>query len=193
MRKVGLSTALILTAASTFAHAQEPEYGEATPPAEDAAEEYSKAGTIQAGGSIGASITGDVSTVTASPTVGYFIADHIEVSGKFTFGYTRTEDDDTGFSMSTKTGAFVVEPSYHHPLSDDVLLKGGFGVGVGYDGDNYDFEMIPAVGIDIVTSRASVITPEILVPILIGDSHGDGTGVGTSVGLAFDVGITTTW
>lgn len=157
------------------------------------AEDYAKAGTLEVGGAIGASITSDTTTITASPTVGYFVADRIELSGIFTFAYTRVEDEDTGRSESNKTGSLIFEPSYHLPISDDTLIAGGLGIGAGYDGDNVDFEVIPSVGLELITSRSSVITPTVRMPILIGESGGSDGGVGTEVGLAFDIGISTTW
>jgi hypothetical protein len=191
MRPSRLVIIAIVIAPPATAHAQEPELP-AEIDDEDVAEAYARKGTLEAGGSVGATITGDTATVTASPTVGYFIADRIELSGTFTFAYSRIEDD-FGNTMSTRAGALIFEPSYHHPLSDDLLVAGGLGVGVGYDGTNYDFEVIPSVGIDIVTSRANVITPSVRVPILFGESHGDDGDFGTDIGLALDVGLTTTW
>lgn len=181
---------LSAVAGPALAYAQEPER---PTDGEDYAEEYASQGTLEVGGAVGASVTENVATVTASPTVGYFIADRIEISGTFTLAYSRTEDEDTGASMSNTAGALIVEPSYHHPISDDLLVAGGLGVGAGYDGDNYDFELIPSAGIDVVTSRRNVITPSVRVPILVGESHGDNGDVGVDIGIALDIAVTTTW
>lgn len=174
-----------------LAHAQEPlDTGEED---ESMAEDYVEQGTLEIGGAIGGSITDDTKTFAASPSVGYFIADRVELSAIVTFEYTRVEDEDTGRSQSTKAGLFVLEPSYHHPIASNVLVAGGLGLGAGYDGDNVDFEIIPSIGLDILTSRSNAITPTIRVPIVIGEESGPSGGTETSVGLAFDVGITTTW
>lgn len=181
---------LLVVGGPAISYAQEPER---PTNGEDYAEEYASQGTLEVGGAIGASVTENVATVTASPTVGYFIVDRIEISGTFTLAYSRTEDEDTGQSMSNTAGALIVEPSYHHPISDDLLLAGGLGVGVGYDGDNYDFQVLPSVGVDIVTTRSNVITPSVRVPILVGESHGDNGDTGVAIGLALDIAVTTTW
>src|SRR5690606_23176434 len=76
-----------------ISYAQEPERPTDD---EDYAEEYASKGTLEVGGAVGASVTENVATVTASPTVGYFIADRIELSGTFTLAYSRTEDEETG-------------------------------------------------------------------------------------------------
>ncbi len=180
----------IVLATPLITYAQEPEQPEGE---EDLAEDYAKQGTLEAGGSVGASVTDNAATVTASPRVGYFIADHIEISAELTLAYSRVEDPETDITSSTTSLAATVEPSYHQPLSDDLLLAGGVGVGVGYDGEHPDFEVIPRIGIDVVTSRSNVITPSVRMPILIGKSHGDDGEVGTDVGIAFDIGIKTTW
>lgn len=189
MRKTSFAL-VVVVGTTSIASAQQ---ADVPPPyEEDLANAYSKQGTFEAGGSIGASITSNTSTVTASPTAGYFIADRIELSARFNFAYARTEMDN-GLNESAKSGALIFEPSYHLPLSDDLLAVGGVGIGGGYDGSNLDFEVIPVVGLDVVTSRANVITPELRLPILIGDSHGDDGNIGADVGLGIDIGITTTW
>ncbi len=189
MRSLTLAV-ILTTGAPALLHAQEaPDVGED----ENIAEDYVEQGTVEIGGALGASVTEDTSTFTASPSVGYFVADRVEVSGIFTFAYTRVEDEDTGISDSDKTGSLIIEPSYHHPVSDDLLVAAGLGVGAGYDGDNFDFEIVPSVGLDILTSRSNAITPTVRMPIVIGESNGRNGDIGTDIGLAVDVGITTKW
>jgi hypothetical protein len=154
------------------------------------AEDYVEEGTIEIGGSIGAGLQDDVWTITASPTVGYFVWDRVELSAILNLSYVRDTDMDT----TTKSGALLVEPSYHYPVSDDLLVLLGFGVGPGYNGDDWDFEIVPRVGLNVLTKGSSVITPSVRMPIRIGEAFGTSDGdVGTDVGILFDVGVTTTW
>ena len=44
----------------------------------------------------------------------------------------------------------------------------------------------------MLTSRHTVVTPTLRMPIVVGDEPGD-DGVDTNVGLALDVGISATW
>lgn len=190
MRFTRPATVSVVLAAPVFAYAQEPEAPEAE---QDLAEEYASKGTLDAGGSVGVSITDSAATVSATPTVGYFIADRIQIAAQLTLAYERVEDAETDTTSSSTSIAATLEPSYHLPLSDDLLLAGGLGLGGGYDGEHPDFEVVPRVGLDVVTDRANVITPSIRLPILIGRSHGDDGEVGTDVGVALDIGIKTTW
>lgn len=157
------------------------------------AEEYVEAGSLEIGGAISASIDDDTATITASPTVGYFIADRVELSAIVAFSYNRVEDELTGTTDSTTTGSLILEPSYHHPIGDDLLIAAGFGVGAGYDGEHFDLGIIPSLGIEIMTSRSNLITPTLRLPITVGESPGPEDDISTRVALAFEVGISTTW
>jgi hypothetical protein len=133
-----------------------------------------------------------VLALTATPSVGYFLWDRFELSGDLAVTYTRVSDE--GVTTSTTTVSFVVEPSYHYPLGDRLFLLGGLGIGVGYDGEHPEFELIPRVGINIEVGRSSLITPAIDAPILVGRGHGgSGDGVGVSAGVEFEAAITTTF
>jgi hypothetical protein len=198
MRFVKLSIAF-LSATPALAYAQEPMPPpqpvidtDATPGEETRAEEFSARGTLEVGGAVGAIITENTSTFTASPTVGYFVADRIEVSGIFQIAYTRIEDA-FGNDDSQTVGSLIVEPSYHYPLGPDVLVAGGVGLGGGYDGDDINFQIIPSVGLDVLTSRHTVITPTLRMPIVIADANEPESGTDTDIGLALDVGISATW
>jgi hypothetical protein len=152
--------------------------------------EYATAGNMELGGSVGVSWLHHVLQVTATPSFGYFLWDRLELTAELDVTYTRVSDE--GVTTSTKTVSFVLEPSYHYPLRDRLWLLGGLGVGVGYDGEHTEFELIPRVGINIEVGRSSLITPAIDVPILIGHGHGDsGDSVGASAGVEFAASITT--
>jgi hypothetical protein len=198
MRFVKLSIAFLSTTPA-LAYAQEPMPPppqpvdtDAGPAEETRAEEFASRGTLEVGGAIGAIITENTSTFTASPTVGYFVADGIEVSGIFQIAYTRIEDA-FGNDDSQTVGSLIVEPSYHYPLGPDVLVNGGVGIGGGYNGDDINFQIIPSVGLDVLTSRHTVVTPTLRMPIVIADAGDLESGVDTDIGLALDVGISATW
>jgi hypothetical protein len=204
MRSLKLSIAVIsVTPAIAYAQppqepapAVQPAEGgmpfEVVPAEESPVEDYVQKGTLQIGGSVGAAITEDTSLFTASPTVGYFVADNIEISGIFQLVYTRTEDDFGGDDSNT-TGRLIVEPSYHYPVGNEVAINGNVGIGGGYDGDDINFLVIPGVGLDILTSHETVFTPTLRMPIVIGDEPGPDGGVDTNVGLALDIGISAVW
>lgn len=160
---------------------------------ENIAEEYASRGTHEVGGSIGASISDHVTTITASPTLGTFIADRVQLSTTFTYAYMRTVDDDTDMESASTTLALLFATSYHQPLTNDVLVPFALAVGFGHAGSNFDFRVVPSIGLEILTSRRSIIRPAVGIPILVGRTHSDSGDIGTDVGLGLDVGVTTTW
>ena len=87
-----------------------------------------------------------------------------------------------------------MEPSYHLPLDDEESLFafGGLGVGVGYDGDNPDFELIPRVGLNIEVGSRALLNPAIGMPILFGEKKGPlNDEFGVEAGFLVEVGVTT--
>lgn len=168
-----IATAALLLGVSPWTTAGAVEEGE---------QEYADAEVLELGGRIGLLWTEDLFRFEASPTVGYFVTDAVEISAFFVAAYVNEEDDD-GDRETTESYAFIVEPSYHVELREALYLFGGFGVGVGHDGDNFDFEMIPRVGLNIGLTRTGVLTPAVRVPILI-DADG------TTAGIGFDAAYT---
>lgn len=156
---------------------------------EDAAE-YGREGTWEVGGSVSVDWTTNVLTIEATPTVGTFIRDRVELSVRLVAEYVRTKDD--GVTTSERTGALVFEPSYHLPLDERLQVFVGLGLGPGYDGEHAEFEAIPRFGINIRVGRSGVLTPAVNVPILVGKSHGANDSVGVDVGVIVEAGFTTT-
>jgi hypothetical protein len=182
------------TSVTMMAHAEDAPPREAAVTEDDGAaegdslddeDEYGRQGTVELGGSIGIDWTNDAFSAEVSPTVGYFVLDLVELSALLRFSYVSQEDDD-GDRTSIKGGAFVVEPSYHLPLQKELFLETALGVGVGHDGDNADFELIPRVGLNIGVGLVGLLTPAVSVPILF-------DGDGTTAGLGFEVGYSVTW
>ncbi|MES2641963.1 MAG: hypothetical protein V4850_20910 [Myxococcota bacterium] len=150
---------------------------------------YSDEGSVEVGGSLAVSWTKDLFAVHLGPSVGWFVRDNVEVSVLTRLSHLRP-----AAAVATTSGSVVLEPSFHLPLSEarQVFLFGGLGVGVGYDGDHADLEVIPRVGMNLEIGRSGVLTPAARVPIQIGRHAGPADDeVGAEVGFAFEVGMTT--
>lgn len=145
---------------------------------------YGLRGATELGGSVAVSWTEDTFDLDVSPTVGYFIVDRVELSALLRISY-QSQEDDAGDRTSLKGGAFLLEPSYHLPLQDELFLLSGLGLGVGHDGDNFDFEIVPRVGLNVGVGLVGVLTPALRVPIII-------DGDGTTIGMGFEVGYSVT-
>jgi hypothetical protein len=94
--------------------------------------------------------------------------------------FENAEVEDSDVRETSQRYAFIIEPSYHLKLVKQLYLLFGLGTGVGYDGDNVDFELIPRFGFNIVFTEHGVLTPAVRVPILI-DSDGTTVQVGTTL------------
>ena len=153
--------------------------------------EYTDEGTMELGGSLSTAWTREDFNIALSPSFGYFVRDRIELSLIGRLEYENEEED--GGRVRTRSASLVFEPSYHHPfLPDRLYAFGGLGVGVGYDGDHPELDIVPRVGLNITVAESGIITPAFRVPIQIGKSYGSGDGVGVLPGFSFELGITTT-
>jgi hypothetical protein len=152
---------------------------------------YATKGTFEFGGSVATSWTPSLFELDIKPQVGWFVADRFELSAILSFGYENEVDG--GERVSTQSGAFIVEPSYHFPIGEESLFAfGGLGAGVGYDGDNPDFELIPRVGLNIEVGSRGVLSPAVGLPILFGEKKGPNNDeFGVEAGFAVEIGVTT--
>jgi hypothetical protein len=191
MRPCLLAT-LIASLTPMVAYAQEPEQPNGEEEKSDA-EEYVEAGHIEVGGSVGVSYTEDTATISVAPSIGYFFVDRFELTLAVILEYER-EEDAMNITTSSEAVAVTLEPSYHHPLGDNLLALAGVAVGTGWDGDFWDFEIIPRLGMNVLTTASTAITPSVRIPILMGDAYGDPEGeFGVDVGVVFDVAVTASW
>ncbi len=119
---------------------------------------YSEAGVLELGGSAGFSMNNSLTTATLSPSIGWFVADNIQLSGITSFTYAEVQNDD---SVSVSA---LVEPSYHLPFSDTVFGFAGLGAGVSYiEGAGAGFAMQPRLGMNFLVGRSGVFTPAVNV------------------------------
>jgi hypothetical protein len=152
---------------------------------------YTDEGNFELGGTIGLDWTEELFTISAGPTFGWFVVDRFELSALVRVDYQNAEQPDGSREHSEK-GSIIIEPSYHLPLQRESLFgQFGVGLGVGYDGDDADFEVIPRLGLNIEIGSAGVLTPAVRMPILMGNSHGEDGEFGTDIGVGFEIGVTT--
>lgn len=157
---------------------------------EEVENDYGKAGQMEVGGSLSGSWTSSTFTLGLSPSVGYFLRDHVELSVIGSVDYENVTGDD-GERADAIAGSVVLEPSYHLTLSKTVAAFGGLGVGFAYSQSAPAFDLAPRVGLNLDVGSSGVLSPEVSVPILFGDQGGDGAGV--SAELIFGAGFTTTF
>lgn len=146
---------------------------------------YGQKGAVELGGSVGLNWTNDAFALDLSPSVGYFMLDRVELSALLRLSY-EDQEDDNGNRESVKSGAFIIEPSYHLPVREEVFVLAGLGFGVGHDDEDFDLEFIPRVGLNIGIDLVGIVTPSLKMPILIDND-------GTSAGLGLEVGYSVVW
>ena len=120
---------------------------------------YAEAGVLELGGSASFSTSNALTTTTVSPTIGWFIADNIQLSGIIDLNYANVDGADGALST-----AALLEPSYHLPFTDRVFGFAGLGAGISYFEDaGAGFAVRPRVGANIIVGRSGIFTPAVNV------------------------------
>lgn len=152
---------------------------------------YGRAGVLELGGFAGFTAAQDFTAVNINPTVGWFIADNVQLSGILGLSYASLD----GAEAST-TVSLLVEPSYHLPFTRSVF--GFLGVGLGgafVQGEGLGFAAAPRLGVNILVGRSGILSPAVSyqyttqepVPMQGGDP-----GV-ISTALQANIGYTVMW
>jgi hypothetical protein len=147
---------------------------------------YGRKGTLELGGSVDFNWDQNLFTLGLTPTVGYFVAERIEVTALFSLEYENLSV--AGSRTGRTVGSLLIEPSYHIPVETEargIWAFGGIGLGGEWDGGSVNFDVAPRVGLNIGLGKSAVFTPAISVPITFGNE--------TLVGLKIEAGITTTF
>lgn len=156
---------------------------------------YGRAGVLELGGSIGYSGAEDYVQFRATPSVGWFFADNLQLSFLPGVRYLEVNDIDS-FALSA-----VVEPSYHLPFTQTVFGFLGIGVGVAAaeagDTDDMDVGLLiaPRLGMNFLVGRSGVLTPYLNVDYSTSDAFStrDGTVVAVDVAWGGNIGYTVLW
>ena len=117
---------------------------------------YGRAGVLELGGSAGLTAATDLTQVNVAPSLGWFVADNLELTGILDLAYAKTGDT----SGTIVTG--LVEPSYHIPFNRTTFAFLGMGMGISYvDGPGAGFAVAPRLGGNFMVGRSGVLTPSL--------------------------------
>jgi hypothetical protein len=152
---------------------------------------YGRAGVLELGGSAGFAFASDYRNMNLSPTVGWFVADNLELSAILSLSNIKTGDN------SATLWSALLEPSYHVPLNRSVFGFLGLGVGASHVTNlGSGFAMAPRIGMNLMVGRSAVLTPSLSYQYTTIESEmgpADVTVVGITSSTRFNAGYTAMW
>ncbi|MEZ4433627.1 MAG: hypothetical protein R3F65_14560 [bacterium] len=172
---------------------------------------YGRAGVLELGGSIGFTTGEGFSQFRATPSIGWFFADNLQLSALLGVRYNSQDFSVGGVdeTVSSTSLSLVVEPSYHLPFSDTVFGFLGIGVGVGYfipddnaideDGGEAEAEagllVSPRLGMNFLVGRSGILTPYLHVDYTSAQIYNTPQGNAVAVDIAYggNIGYTVMW
>ncbi len=117
---------------------------------------YGRAGVLELGGSAGLMMAPDFRTVNVSPSIGWFIADNLELSAILGVSNIKAGDE------SATVWSAVAEPSYHFPFNRTTFAFAGIGIGAAYVNDlGTGLAVAPRIGANFLVGRSGVLTPSL--------------------------------
>jgi hypothetical protein len=151
---------------------------------------YGRPGVLELGGAIGFTVGEDLTQLSLTPSIGWFVANNLELSLLLGFNYVEVGPDQTTFFSA------LVEPSFHLPFSDIVFGFLGLGAGVSVnDSGEAGFALAPRAGLNIMVGRSGILTPAVTYMWSATDVvHSGGQDfVGLSSAVAVNLGWTVMW
>ena len=156
---------------------------------------YGRAGVLELGGSAGLMIAPDFRNVNISPSIGWFVANNLELSA-----IVGVSNIKAGEESSTLWSA-LVEPSYHLPFNRTTFGFMGMGIGAAYVSQlGAGLAVAPRIGANFLVGRSGVLTPALSyeytthnVDTLTDGDMQNTTLVSVSSALRFNVGYTAMW
>ena len=156
---------------------------------------YGRAGVLELGGSAGLMIASDFRNINVSPSIGWFFADNMEVTGILSVSNIKVGDD------SATIWSALAEPSYHFPFHRSMFVFAGVGLGASYVSElGTGVAVAPRLGVNMMIGRSSVLTPSVSYEYTTHDvdsvSEGDMQNtslVQVSSALRVNVGYTAMW
>jgi hypothetical protein len=156
---------------------------------------YGRSGVLELGGSAGFTAAQDFTSVNLTPSVGWFFADNVQISGLLSYTYVDAGDD------SGSITTILAEPSYHLPFTRKAFGFLGLGMGASYvSGPGLGFATAPRVGANFLVGRSGILTPSLSYQYTTHDSmetdagEGDSTVVmAVSSAVMANIGYTVMW
>ncbi len=151
---------------------------------------YGRAGVLELGGSAGFMLANDFRNITVAPSIGWFVADNLELSGIVSVSNVKAADE-----ASTMWTA-VVEPSYHLPFNRSTFGFLGMGIGAAYEERmGAGLAVAPRIGANFLVGRSGVLTPSLQYTYITHNAmtEDDVTVVALTNTLQFNVGYTAMW
>lgn len=155
---------------------------------------YARAGVLELGGSLGLAGAEDFLQFRATPSVGWFLADNLQLSlltGITYVSQTVGEED-----ITTSTFSAVIEPSYHVPFNNTTFIFGGVGAGYSWaDGPGGGFLVSPRLGMNFLVGRSGVLSPYVHYDYSTVEaiSTRSGTLIAVSASYGANIGYTVMW
>ena len=153
---------------------------------------YGRAGVLELGGSAGFRAGSGFSQVSVAPSVGWFVADNLQLSA--IMDVTHVSMNDEGSTVVTG----LVEPSYHLPFNRSIFGFLGFGLGASYVSElGGGFAMAPRIGANMTVGRSGILTPSLswqyTTTDVMTEDQNDTAVVAVSSAVRVNVGYTVMW
>lgn len=152
---------------------------------------YGRAGVLELGGSAGFTAATDYQTVRVAPSIGWFLADNLQISAILSLESAKVGDE---ASRTLFTG--LIEPSYHMPFSKTAFGFLGVGAGLGYvEGPGAGFAIAPRIGANLLVGRSGIITPALFFQYTTHEATTtpEGTVLAVSSAYGMQLGYTVMW
>jgi hypothetical protein len=152
---------------------------------------YGRAGVLELGGSAGFSKASNFTSVSFSPTIGWFFVDNLELSAMVSINFI-----DAGAAPSSTYMTLLAEPSYHLPVSDKIFIFAGIGAGLAYaKGPGAGFAVAPRLGMNAMVGRSGILTPAFNFVYSTSDvaTTTQGTLLAVSTSYGMNIGYTVMW
>lgn len=154
---------------------------------------YGRAGVLELGGSAGFTFASDYRNLNVSPTVGWFLADNLEISAILSISNIKVVDS------SSTLWSGLIEPSYHLPFNRSMFGFLGLGVGASHvSGLGTGFALAPRLGGNFMIGRSGVLTPSLsyqytTIDSGMSSSTSNVTVVALTSAVQFNLGYTAMW
>jgi hypothetical protein len=156
---------------------------------------YGRAGVLELGGSAGLMIAPDFRNVNFAPSIGWFVADNLELSAILSVSNIKAGDE----SATVVSG--LIEPSYNLPFNRTTFGFLGMGIGAAYINElGGGLAVAPRIGAKFMVGRSGVLTPSLSYEYTTHNVDSTDTGdmqditvVAVSSALRVNIGYTAMW